>query len=928
MAREHSGAQPLSRRGTTARKHSPASLGFEVSPAVVLDETKTTTDDEADGGLAHLTERFKKVQQDKDLAEIQIMEEDREFDLTLKTLETHRDDLRRELKERDEASNELRRQVHKLESAHRTAQSEKSKKERLLQQKESQHKKRQDEVIKWDDQISSMTEEMAGIKTQKAAIEKRAASDIRELRQKIEEEQREVQILEEENKDKVAQLKALEEERTRLNQDEETDESREADRQERERDQHWQEKMLNLQATYTALFNAVHRAKVQYRLARERLTWMENSRRATTTSSHPPLSPLDIESTRGGIKPRRTRQSGSLASSISSPTTNFTPLDSYPASGPFQSTLNTSPTFSSPSFFNLKNGMTLVTPSDIPTPAMEGVDALVGGAPMSPRADSLLPANLLGDESADDEADNEAIIPIQPSVGTAFNGVRPSSLLGDGPAQRSPSPKSSSSRSFSSPCESFANSVDPDRTSQHSGRPASDRPGRANNPQSASRKLVSGLFSFSRQRGKTIVDEPPALGSLKQGQSQSFPRNLGEGFDPLAQGRRRLSYGGNWAFPMSRAAHVGKDPNSGRLAPARRGFPSLFAGFGKSSTEPSGYDPFGARNDPLESSMINSIRGDTSSPRPSSTYSFDKLPRPSVECQFHAWGPHESSRLRGSPLGSDWTKSHSWSQHHSRRPSGQYASSSNLTLGAPQDEDFLGPPRELQEPLQAPIGTRPTSSRKQPITPRLNPAAPAFTFFGKKTDKNKDKQKPKEVARERQVGAEGIDDLSPPKTRQSRDMQSVATTGSTAESRLSLERTSSTPSESNPAENTSTRETFIHKLITRKSSSSKFGSWKDKGGLFSRKGESSTPNEVEEDGATSDPQLGKSVESTSTTPSGDREERSTPRGSRSSLSWSFMKRAKKGGKEDLAASEISENSERVSEMGDEDIAEGEEKVHH
>jgi hypothetical protein len=99
------------------------------------------------------------------------------------------------------------------------------------------------------------------------------------------------------------------------------------------------------------------------------------------------------------------------------------------------------------------------------------------------------------------------------------------------------------------------------------------------------------------------------------------------------------------------------------------------------------------------------------------------------------------------------------------------------------------------------------------------------------------------------------------------------------------------------------KESFIRK-ITRKGSSSKFSSWKDRSGLFSKKGESSQ-GDIEEDAA-SEAQLGKSIDSTaSSVPSADRS-------TRSSLGF-FSRKSRKSDK-------ASETSERASEAGDEDIS--------
>lgn len=893
------------------------------------DESQRSSDDEIAGSLAQLSERFQKIQQDNEAAENQIIEEEEEYEVSSKEMESQRDELKQKVKERDEQSSELRRQVHKLESESRAKQSEKSKKERQLQQKESQHKKRRDEIAMWDEQIMSMRKEISSVGSQQVAMEERTASEIRNIRKKIEDEQAEVSMLDEENREKALQIKALEEERTSLNEDEETEDSREADRLDRERDQQWKEKIQNLNTTYSQLCHAISQANKQHEIARERLTWCDNARRVNANAFGPPTS-LDMDAIRKGMRPRRTRQRGSMASSMSSPLSNFPAVDLYTTMTPFHhQTTNASPTFTGPAFFNMKNGMTLTAPAEELVTTTEDVDALTGGAPMSPRADALLPSNLLGDESADDEAEEDVAMPSQPtatdSKSVAFPQIGPPSLFGD--AQNSPSPVSSSSRSFSSPRESFTNGGDTDRRSLQSGQRSIDQSDIAENPQSASRKLT-GLFSFSRQRGKTLADEPPMLGSLKQGQSQSFPRNYGDSVESLAAQRRRRGTSGTWAFPMtnllprtSGGTSTAKASDSGRMTSGRRAFLNPFSGLSKSNASSAGYDPFSARSDSFDAAADSGRRGDGS--RPSSVYSFNDLPRPSLESQFHAWGAHERSALRGSPLVPEWSTSQTWSRSHSRRPSVQYGSASNLSLGAPVEEDFLEPPRENSRPLQAPIGTRPTSSQR-PLTPKLNPAAPSFTtqFFARKAERSKEKAKLK-GEKEKQASELGPEESSPPNSRKSKDMQSIATTGSTVESRESresLERTTSGQSGGTPSETTPAKETFIHKLITRKSSSSKFNSWKDKGGLFSsRKGEPLTPGETEEEGASSDQQVGKSLESTSTTP-GLENEKSR---SKSSLSWSFIRKSKKGPKEDLAASEVSESSERASQVGDDDITEEE-----
>lgn len=910
MTREHSGGQPVSRRGTMGRRPSPASQLADYSQPLPAESGTKGTDDEVDGDLVELSQRFQKVQQDIDAVEGQIQEEDKDFETALKELEARRDELKQSLKERDEVSNDLRKQVHKAETASRTAQNEKTKKERLLQQKENQRRKRKDEMAKWEDQIASMKEEMAGIETQKAAIERRTQSEIREVRQKIEEEQKEVGLLEEDNKEKALQIKALEEERKQLNAEDETDESREADRLEHERNMRWHARFESLQATYTNIWNELQLVNQQCSYTREQISQFEMRRNSSI--SFTPLAPLDMDAVRRGMRSaaRRPPRYAGSGSSVSSPRGPFGP-ESYHPGAPFASAANASPTAYGPSFFNPQNGMTLVMPSAMPSTTLEEIEP-VSSVPMSPRADSLLPADLLGDESADEM--QEEAVGAQPSrrstaaesgIIAPFPKIGSPGLREDTRPTESPSAGSSSGHSFSSPLESFVPVLEADQKSSHSGQQTDDKPSGEDASPANPRKLMSSLFSFNRQRGKTLADQPPLLGSLKPGQSQSFPRNFDD-FDPAAQPRRRLSYGGNWASPGGLLQPADdKEHESSRFSSSRRAFPYLIPGLGKSSNATPTYDPFAA----MTHSLDPAFRGETSSPRPSSIVSFDKImPRPSVESQFRAWNVDKPA-MRNSPLAPDWGSLHSFSRSQSRRPSVGYGSTSNLSLPH-GDEEVIEPDKKPSRPLQAPIGTRPASSQR-PATPKLNPAAPSFTMlFSKRGDKTKEKTKPKD-AKDSKDKTNEVETVSPPESRKSKDTSSIAATVSTFESRNSLDRISSGTSTNFPAESAPVKPTFISK-ITRKASSNKFGSWKEKGGLFSRKDTSTPTGDTEEEHGSTE-HLGKSVESTSTTPSAE-----DKKSSRTSLgSWNFMRKSKKGTKEDLTASEISESSERASDIDEE-----------
>jgi len=626
---------------------------------------------------------------------------------------------------------------------------------------------------------------------------------------------------------------------------------------------------------------------------------------------------------------RRSRHRSSLTSDVSSPV-NFSAVEtSFPGSVNYNAPSTSSPTFPpSSAFFNINNGMTISAPSDQSDGTRADSDISLSNPPMSPHAGALLPSDLLGDEESPD-------LP-GPVTHPRFSGVEQSNAQLENLHHGSPSPVSSGgSRSasiFTSPHESLKNPQETDSQSTHMGNAGLSQGEVSNGVQSASRRL-SGLFGFHRQRGKTLADGPPLLGTLKPGQSQSFPRNLDD-MGPIGSRRRRLSYTGSWAnamslFPRSSTTNVTADSSSDHLPSRRVAFSNIFSSrFGtsgassltKSSADTSdssgGYNQFSPTHDPIDpSSILGTVRRDSLSSRPSSTFSFDnQLPHPSTDNRHFGWPSTEQTGHRGSPLGFDWASPATWSRAQSRRPSTQYGSSSHLPLGLSGDLDFLNASFEKQHrPLQAPIGTRPSSSHR-PATPKLNPAAPSFkTLFGKKSEKEKEKEKEGEKEKEKDKGKDkepdtsqprdttsNVDDGSPAESRRSKDSRSVST--SAAESYESLERTPSGA----PSENTNSKESFIQK-ITRKGSSSKFNlSWKDRSSLFSKKGDSSQ-GDIDEDAA-SETQLGKSVDSVASSTF------SIDKSSKSSLGF-FTRKSKKSDKT------TSESSEKAIETGDEETPE-------
>ena len=608
------------------------------------------------------------------------------------------------------------------------------------------------------------------------------------------------------------------------------------------------------------------------------------SKHAREPTQFAPVSALDYTAPVRSNKSRRNKHSSSRTSTISSPQGGY-PLGTTA----FSSISSMSPTYSTTApFFSMGNGTIVTPPNDQASISQAESELLAGGGSMSPTADELLPSNLFREE--DTVARRISASAARGSLGSQESDVLTKQAEPSG--HRPHTPISSSSRNgsqFSSPRDSSQNLpsfsaggepyADNDRRSTHSTNASFHSPTVADtNPFNSSR--FANLFgSFNRQRDKASTNDPPQLGTLRQGQSQSFPRNYEQEGDSIGVRQRRGSHG--WSNAMGLL---------NRNAPGDHSVVRSLTGSKKNRL-----NTFGPNVDSLPSSAF---ADHSSTARPSSISSFDQvLGRPSSESQRNPWGPGpENLPNRSSPLGANWSNALNgpWSRNPSRRPSVQHGSTSNLSVGStPLEPDYQGG-LSKQVSDQLPIGTRPRGgsgqSSQRPMTPKLNPAAPSFkTLFGRgearkaaRADKAAEKVKEKDVEVEDTDSAH--EEQSPQNPRLSRDAQSIVTSASVSESHESLDRsTSGTPSEA--ATPSTPKETLMQRL-SRKGSSSKFNvPWgKDRSGFFGRKtGEPSTPNgtpriELDEDAGS------------------DKYEESPhiiERSSRSSLSWPNIRRKSK-----------------------------------
>ncbi|KAL8952860.1 MAG: hypothetical protein Q9222_001252 [Ikaeria aurantiellina] len=901
VSKESSATQANSRKPVSGRRVSPAIPAAEL-PSTISSRAASLDEDDSEEAIKSLTEQLDRLRHEQYDTDKHIEDEDQEHLASIADLTKNREDLRQTLKEKEESTAELRKHGAHLEKMNRAAQVKKIAKEKALEQKQMERAKVTDDMDHWDKEIMHMRQEIDQTVLETEQVTLTRDEDVVSIRRSAAEDHNTIKSLEEEIRMMGSQIKLMEKNREYLegNNDEEQEHGNDGSNE-----QHaWEIRAQAVQAQLAAMWNTLQQVEAENQQAHDRVGyWI--SRRSRDSSLTAPSGPLDQSFASRATRFKRQRHILPRMNALPSP---YGASQAASIGVPYNSS-NVPTQFSSASpFFNMSNGMSVAetegsSASEYLNQSLHDNENSTGGGPMSPAADDLLPSNLFRDE---DVMLQESPTAARYEFSADWAGRHSTSPV-DRPEIERHTPGSVGSRQeslLSSPHESLRNihagqtagdvSVDNDQLS-HPAPDSSNLPSgpTGGNPLSTSR-LAQFFPTFNRQRGKSSSHEPPALGTLKQGQSQSFPRQIDQdATDPLETRRRRGSYG-NWALPMGLMNRHDVDADG-----LRKDGPSAN---NRTTAGPRyRFNMFGPRVDTDSASALR----ERSSSRPSSMYSFDQIRgRPSSDSQrLNGWPMTENTPSRSSPLGTHWAASGGpWSRAPSRRPSVQHGSTSNLSIGStPLDSETYDGALAPQRSEQLPIGTRPQSSQRfQP--PKLNPAAPTFkTIFSRsearkaaKAEKANEKAAEKDRAREvdkvtaDEVPQTGEDDSISSQSRVSRDGVSITTAGSVADSHDSFDHSIS-GSTADVAPSSGTRESFMQK-ITRKSSSSKFNvPWgKERGGLFSKKnGEPSTPDEVEED-VPSEEQIARSSDSVISTPQQEK-------GSRSSLSWPNMRRKSKKG---------------------------------
>ncbi|KAL8393574.1 hypothetical protein RB595_003354 [Gaeumannomyces hyphopodioides] len=761
---------PGMRRNTVGRRHSPSVAAMDQPPPPPPPEAEVA--EPTDAQMDVLGEKYKALlRETEDLTEM-IAKEEEDHRQTLSEMEAEKQEKKKEQKKKEEHTERLRREQGTTERLMRNALQRKSQKEKLLKEKQTERTKLGERVAHFEKGIEEMRKDQESFAKEKEKMEeeKNAREDC--LRSEVTILSTECGNMEAELKERRAQVKELEDARKKLPGGGDDAEWREQDAEAR-REWNRRERELHVTLDYE---NKRTRQLDESTLGISTQLQQMQQLQQREFFAQPNPSAVEFGDGLSSQMKRRSRNGNSMSGVAVGPSPAMNAA--YPVSevtgaavpGFSASRLSGPPGFAHIPFMTLPADAS----AELGMSREDAIRALTGDAPLSPTAKALLPSHIFMDMDDDDPSPDQSPFVPRPRLGS--------------PANDPQSPGSNSNKSMSmlsSPRGSTHNLPFPqygepgDRRSLKStrdlGAPLSSPPLPVAQPEGKGSSLAS-LLKFQRSRGSKPPEmEGPALGSLKPGQSQSFPRQSDE--PESLVNRRKLSLS-SWNGMFNRNSTGPELLQDPRIPPA--------SNTGRFSAR--NIFPFGGSR--ATSGVLH--ERDPSSPRPASIASSD-LPRPSTEGASGIWGPHPADMHV--IAGKTWPWSppeHGWSRNPSRRPSIHGSPSVLKTTLASADDEILDEEALMKHgalPSQVGvIGSRPPGAKKSLKT--LNPAAPTFMtslLFKSSKDKSKEgKGKDKDKGKANEGFTSPVGETSPSDSRISRDGMSVHTETSVSEPRESL----------------------------------------------------------------------------------------------------------------------------------------------
>ncbi|GAB0137545.1 hypothetical protein EsDP_00005805 [Epichloe bromicola] len=797
-SRDITSVAPGQRRNTMNRRHSPSVASADQAQA------KSSNPNEPEMSLLELNHKFENIRKEIETTLQLIAKEQAEASQQEEELKKERDRKRQALKEKEEHTTQLRATIRSTMEQMRIAEKERQRKEQLLKEKESKKTKIRDSIARLEKEVERMKKEREGFEAQKKELAENCDHDVQDLDESNAHLQEKCAELEAELKEKGRQVQDLKVTMGLLP---------------GANDERWKEEDMMLKREWE-----LARRELHDRLVAETKQGVLLEQRIRSLTQQ-----LAVQQQQAGLSFYNQPPSVVMDYDPAASTQNAKPL-SFPGSGgglgstPIspRPLTNAEPNFQGHAGFNqisFGNRLFMDMPTNQDGAAQSEAEFKAAGGPLSPTAQTLLPSNIFDDTEESDE------------VKGSDSPVLPEPVTADEDGPQSPVSPAPSYYAFSSPHGSNHNLP----FSQYTD--ASERMSLNMNsspiaPPASSHRFTSLLSTFHRgsRASKVTEDGGPPMGTLKHGQSQSFPRGTEE-VEALDS---------RWKFFWNNKASTGQDV----------------------SMESSRH-PFSSRRvNSLKGSRVSTIffdreRGHS---RPSSITSMD---RPSTD-SGSIWGargdaPALMNRV-WSPNDNVWP-----SRSGSRRPS-LHGSNTALTTTLASAEDEILDDEDLRNPQllarhvgvigsRPPVASadRPPSDSSKSIKQRLDPTARPFKLIFGMRGQEKDKDRAGDKGKDKDATTPSIemphshdDSLSDPRI--SRDTYSfhAGTPMSESHESFQLDLTqSNTPSDMNSGSTSNMKDSDnVVKKLFRKGSSSKFSLSSRRGkesGLF-KKGPGSTAN--------------------------------------------------------------------------------------
>ncbi|KAL9612922.1 MAG: hypothetical protein Q9167_002505 [Letrouitia subvulpina] len=256
--KEWPSSQQSNRRNTSGRRSSPATSAIDPFHAQPT-RTSSLDEDESEEAIQRLTEKLDSLRYEQQDLDRQIDEDEHDFKASITNLTKDRDCLKQTLKEREEASADLRRHGNQLDKLNRSAQSRRAAKEKVLSQKRSERQKLKDDISRWENEVVEIRKDVENLEAEKLNVVRSKTEEVEQIKEQIAEDLVSIRVIEEEIRVKGVQIKEFEREREKLSSNDDEKEEGSGIRTDISMDQEWEARAQSMHVQLTGLWQVLKR---------------------------------------------------------------------------------------------------------------------------------------------------------------------------------------------------------------------------------------------------------------------------------------------------------------------------------------------------------------------------------------------------------------------------------------------------------------------------------------------------------------------------------------------------------------------------------------------------------------------------------------------------------------------------------------------